>query len=404
MPADSTTQERGDEGARARLRSWTRPEPWVVDQLHLTTLRRLFVVVVIAIPVHVGHLLAFAALDAHTPDQQRWRAAILLAHGLLLALMVVLALVASRLRRRVSPSPGTRLVQWGMLAVIAAASVGIAPVDQWVTPSITPFLVGSAIIGLIFLIPPMQSAVVFAVAYGAFALALGLTQHDPAVLLSNRGNGLTVVGIGWSLAVILWSAEARNVRQQRRIEQQQLELAERNRRLAQLAAHDALTGLRNRRELQRLLEVELARMRRHGHVSAVLLIDVDRFKEVNDRYGHPAGDALLQALAARLTDRLRASDLVGRWGGEEFLALLPHTSRPEALVIADDLRAEVSRAAFEVDGTRVATTVSIGVAVVDPARRAPLEDVYREVDAALYVAKRTRDCVVAAEPRPSTSG
>jgi diguanylate cyclase len=387
----------------AAWRAWTRSPPSVVAQLHLATLRRLRYVAFVAIPLHLAHLATFAGVDPATLDEQRWRTGILVSHLVLLIYMLGLAVVTGRLQHRTA-GPLTYLVQWATIVVVLLGGAAIAIVDQWVTPSITPFLVVCVVVGSVFLVPPRRVLAAFVLGFVVFALGLALTQPDPSVLLSNRANGLTAVALGWGLSLILWRSESRNVLQQQQIEQQQRRLEEHNEELERLAAYDELTGLANRRELQRLMEAELARMRRYGHPSSLLLIDLDHFKQVNDRLGHPAGDVLLEQVAALLAERLRASDYVGRWGGEEFLAVLPHTDEADAIVAAEQLRREVAAAIFEVEGEPLRITVSIGVAEIDPERPAPLDHAYREVDEGLYVAKRDRDSVATASGQAHEAG
>ncbi len=388
----------------ASWRAWTRSTPSVELQLHLATLRRLRYVALVAIPLHVAHLVAFALVEPATLDEQRWRTGIVVAHLVLLIYMLGLAVATGRLRHRETAGPVTYLVQWMTVLVVLLGGAAIVTVDQWVTPSITPFLVVCVVVGLVFLVPPRQVLGAYVVGYVAFALGLALTQTDASVLLSNRSNGLTAVALGWGLSLILWRSESRNVLQQQQIEEQQRRLEKHNEELERLAAHDELTGLANRRELQRLMEAELARMRRYGHPSSLLLIDLDHFKQVNDRLGHPAGDVLLQQVATLLAERLRASDYVGRWGGEEFLAVLAHTGESDAIAAAEQLRQEVAGEVFEVEGEPLRITVSIGVAEIDPARPAPLDHAYREVDEGLYVAKRDRNSVATASGQAHKAG
>lgn len=132
-----------------------------------------------------------------------------------------------------------------------------------------------------------------------------------------------------------------------------------NAELAALAVTDALTGCWNRRHLEEAAAQELALRHRHEEPSSVLVIDVDHFKTVNDTLGHQAGDAVLCALVDLLGSRLRSTDVLARWGGEEFAVLLPHSSSSEAAVLAEDLRALLEGSSLPHD---VTITVSIGVA------------------------------------------
>jgi diguanylate cyclase (GGDEF)-like protein/PAS domain S-box-containing protein len=159
-------------------------------------------------------------------------------------------------------------------------------------------------------------------------------------------------------------------------------------RLRHLAEHDSLTGLRNRRLLERELAIQVSRCQRYDETAAFLALDLDGFKQVNDTYGHRVGDELLKALAAELARRLRGSDLIARVGGDEFAVLLPGTDRQAARSVAANLRDMVVDCSVQADGHRVAVDVSVGVAAID--RQTPsAEAVLIEADRAMYAAKGT---------------
>ena len=137
-------------------------------------------------------------------------------------------------------------------------------------------------------------------------------------------------------------------------------LLEANRRLAAQALTDDLTGLANRRAGAHELERAVALAVRHGHVLALARVDVDHFKRINDTYGHQAGDLVLAEVARRLASAVRGGDELARWGGDEFVAILPDTDRAGALRAAERLRAAVADAPVEVEGAAVAVTISVG--------------------------------------------
>jgi diguanylate cyclase (GGDEF)-like protein/PAS domain S-box-containing protein len=165
--------------------------------------------------------------------------------------------------------------------------------------------------------------------------------------------------------------------------------------LKQHATVDPLTGAFNRRYGNSRVAIELGRRARSGQPCAVMMLDIDRFKSINDTHGHDAGDAVLCAMVLTCTAGLRTADMLARWGGEEFLILLPDTDAEAATVIAERLREAVAAMQVAVSGTaNIKFTVSIGLAV---AVNDDLHDLLRRADGALYTAKaRGRNRVVSA--------
>jgi diguanylate cyclase (GGDEF)-like protein len=158
------------------------------------------------------------------------------------------------------------------------------------------------------------------------------------------------------------------------------------------ARTDDLTGAPNRRAFEELLAAEHARVVRGSRPAAVLLLDVDSFKAVNDRFGHAVGDAVLGAVVARVGEGLRAGDVVARWGGEELTVLAPGLDVPgEVERFAERLRSLVAETPFAAGGTSVHVTVSVGATILDG--RVTSEQALRRADAALYAAKESRDAV-----------
>jgi two-component system cell cycle response regulator len=172
------------------------------------------------------------------------------------------------------------------------------------------------------------------------------------------------------------------------------QLLARETRLEQLVFNDELTGLWNRRFLQRRLGAELHAARRHGHGLSVAMVDVDHFKAVNDEHGHQVGDETLVVVAQRLTQAVRTEDVVGRWGGEEFLAIRPRIDSEGAQAVAERIRRDVAGSPVGPQG--ISITVSVGCATLEDEPSADL--LLRRADEALYAAKRAgRNAVVVAE-------
>ncbi len=161
-------------------------------------------------------------------------------------------------------------------------------------------------------------------------------------------------------------------------------------KLRQLSVTDPLTEIYNRRELDRVLNQEFQRGQRYDHPFSVILLDIDHFKIINDTYGHDVGDSTLKAIANTLRDTLRQTDVLGRWGGEEFLIVCPSTGIQGALHLANTLRARIANMTLR-DVKSI--TVSIGVASLHN-DDTQISDILKRADNALYDAKRNgRNCV-----------
>jgi diguanylate cyclase (GGDEF)-like protein len=172
---------------------------------------------------------------------------------------------------------------------------------------------------------------------------------------------------------------------ERQIVERTADLSSANRRLFELATIDPLTGCANRRHFIERAHELVALGERHALPVSLIIMDLDHFKRVNDTHGHPAGDEVLRLAGRTSRDHIRAADLLGRIGGEEFALLMPHTSADGARLFADRLRQAIGEAEAEIDGGRVRITVSLGLAERRPGES--FDQLYARADAALYAAK-----------------
>jgi diguanylate cyclase (GGDEF)-like protein/PAS domain S-box-containing protein len=171
------------------------------------------------------------------------------------------------------------------------------------------------------------------------------------------------------------------------------------RRLEFLVDHDFLTGLFNRRHFEQALELEVERAARYGFPGAVLSIDLDNFKEVNDAFGHMAGDDLLKGIGGLLRHRMRHTDTLARVGGDEFAVLLPQTGAEQAQVVADEIVKALGRQTAVLASQSIRITASVGVALFDGLGAT---DVLTRADLAMYEAKQAgRNCFVISHPGPA---
>ena len=166
-------------------------------------------------------------------------------------------------------------------------------------------------------------------------------------------------------------------------------------KLSVQASHDTLTGLLNRRALYEIIEKEQARTQRDGLPFSVIMIDIDHFKLINDQYGHLVGDYTLRQVAETLVAHKRASDHAGRWGGEEFLLLLPGANIHEAELVAERMRVAIRSLSIPLtDGRIVSVQASLGAASTVLGEEFSLEKLIDWADKALYLAKEAgRDLV-----------
>jgi diguanylate cyclase (GGDEF)-like protein len=160
-----------------------------------------------------------------------------------------------------------------------------------------------------------------------------------------------------------------------------------NNQLQELASHDPLTKVLNTGAYYKFCDDQIFSSQRSQQIFAVLFIDLDHFKSINDEYGHAIGDEVLRKVAQTIQTTVRRSDIVGRIGGEEFSVFLPNTSMTGAEHLAETLRTAVESTLIEVDGVRVKITASIGVAVKGCDQQS-IQEIQQKADQAMYEAKR----------------
>jgi diguanylate cyclase (GGDEF)-like protein len=290
----------------------------------------------------------------------------------------------------------------------------------WPTdPSLTLWQTLHGVLGTVWayaITGPARGAIlailVLILAYGMFSLTVGQARLLAAISLG----GLTwvmvwksrvdplrypseveTVHLAFSLIVLL-GISVLSVRMgalRLRLHQQKAELEASLDQIRQLATLDELTGLVNRRYMGELLAAEQLRQQRSGLALSVVLIDLDHFKRINDSYGHQAGDKALRAFAASVLPCLRASDVLARWGGEEFLLLLPATGQAEALHCVTRMREGLAGVSFDAIAPGLKLGFSAGLAACQPGDT--MDAVVELADQALYRAKQAgRNCTVTA--------
>jgi diguanylate cyclase (GGDEF)-like protein len=242
---------------------------------------------------------------------------------------------------------------------------------------------------------------------------MGYRIRDRLPMLLGAVAAVTVALVGWLLDRALlevWAAamtvlllfltvqlaleRREGLQRERRLVRTAAALREATAQLERLASVDTLTGVRNRRMVFEQLGVEFRRMQRYGRALSVMMIDIDHFKALNDAHGHPLGDVVLAEVARLMQENLRESDVLGRYGGEEFLVVLPETDGSQAAIAAEKLRRVIEDATFAAveepgrPGVLRRVTISIGIASTPVAANEDEQALVEWADAALYEAKR----------------
>lgn len=382
-------------------------------------LERLLWISAVVVPLNLVHIAVFWGSYATStlPHAVQWAHMLGWAHAGMALTTGFLAFLAYVVRKNPHP-PWRATALSGVFSLSTLFFAGwIACIDQWVTPNITPFLICTLLTGVLIPLRPKWAITIYAVGFFLFYVGLGITQTEPTQLLSSRVNAMTATVMGLALSLSHWKKQAENLVLRRRLERRQTLLQAKYRQLEILASHDALTGLYTRKAFMVQAEQELARSQRYKRSMCVLVADLDFFKRVNDKYGHPVGDALLRHVSTLLQQAVRSTDVVARLGGEEFIILLPQTTLEEAMHIAEKIRLHIAdtptvvavpsktphledHASAKPSALIVNITISIGVAALPPETSTNLETLYARADSALYQAKQTGRNRVCAQNEP----
>ena len=298
-----------------------------------------------------------------------WWWALCTAGGLISVLVLIRSGWSLRLQ---DPS----MTQWQIRYALACNAAAYVLLGQ--ARGVTPVILSLVLMFGIFGMTARQLAANMAYALLVFAAALATVAmldepgRSPA-LEAAHGAMIVLVLMGSTFIAI------RLQRIRRRLMQQK------HQRISHLATHDELTGLVNRRHMAELIRMELQRCERAGRPLVLAILDLDHFKSINDSEGHAAGDQVLQAFARTVQATVRNTDMLARWGGEEFVLMLYDSDAASALGLLERVRAKVQAMELPFDGRSVRVTVSMGVALSRPGE--PLERLLERADVALYEAK-----------------
>lgn len=346
--------------------------------------RRMKGVTFVAIPISlVMFVLFFFFTPTQTPIEAMWALWIALAHGALAFAELVLLLSSLWYLKHAKTKRCGKLIEFFGVLIVLFAGTAITLIDQLVLSSITPFLIACTIAGAVLRIRPYKAAILYFAMFGVLTALMPLIQYDPLAIQSNIVNALFAVFIGLIVNYFVYKSSRDALLSGRKLGMNQAVLERLNRQLDYLASHDELTGLPNRRSFLKAFEQKATSN------CAIVLFDLDRFKSVNDTYGHPIGDLLLQSTAETIARMLLETETFARWGGEEFILLLSDTNLQEATTRTETFRKTLEQLQIEDNEQVVRTSASFGVSMVRPDEPKPFDRAYHRADQALYQAKES---------------
>ena len=396
-------------GASARFKTLLQEYAQVQDEGTMETLRRLRVLAIVAVVLHLSLALWFAQftappgradLQVWADELSRWQAA------LAVVLLVIGLLTQHYLVRRTQANGFGRVLQATFCVAYLTFGAAASILDVGIGNGIGTFMIICQGVAVLSLMRPLMSVGIFGAALVVFWAILRTSHIEPTLLASLQVQVVSALLMASAMSMILWHQYTRTVLLRRQLSEKNAMLLSQQQELVTLAERDALTGLYNRRQFMRMAEMELVRADRMPRGTSLLMVDLDFFKKVNDEHGHPAGDGVLQQVASILMSSVRASDLVGRMGGEEFIVLLPYTTPGQAVVVAEKLRNALRAHPLKIEHLQLPVTASFGVTGLIETQKAPLQALYTAADLALYAAKHGgRDRVEVSAPehteRPS---
>ena len=377
-------------GWQGRLKILVQEYGAVQGEGTLDTLRRFRLITVAAVPLHFVLAWWFARFQAPSgrADMQAWADTLSVwQFGLAVVLLINGVLMHLYLARKAQVLWAATLMQATVCIAYLSFASAASILDVSIGNGIGTFLIVCQGIAVLSLMRPLMTLAIFGTTFGVFWHILGTQSIDATLLSSLKIQAVSALVMAATMSVVMWHQYTRTVLLRRQLSRSNEALQVQQRELVNLAERDALTGLYNRRQFMRLAEMELVRADRMPRGTSLLMVDLDFFKKVNDEHGHPAGDSVLQQVAGILLSSVRATDLVGRMGGEEFIVLLPHTTPDQAIHVAEKLRVALRAHPLKIERLELPVTASFGVTGVTDAQKAPLQALYTAADQALYAAK-----------------
>ncbi len=360
----------------------------------MESLRRFMVTLWLFIPLEVALALWFGQYDAPAsqPESSIWAHRLFVVHGLTALTTLVLASVVAHVMRSGRLGTGSAIaLQVILCAVYLLHGTAISYIDLGVGAGISSFSLICVGVGGLSLMRPAISAPLYVGAFAVFWQTLLHIDLSATVLASMRINSFAAVVLAFIVSTIIWYQYAGSAALRRQLHSSNEELTDMQRDLESLVGQDPLTGLPNRRLLLDRLKQALATSARSGQSGALIFLDLDNFKSLNDTRGHDAGDLLLQQVGQRLVAVTRDGDTVARLGGDEFVLVLgnlspaPNDAALQAEVVGEKIRTSLNEE-YVIGTYRHHCSPSIGICLFS-GRQETHEELMKRADLAMYQAK-----------------
>ena len=259
--------------------------------------------------------------------------------------------------------------------VILSLSCALSVFTQNKLASINTYIIGIFGMAAIIYIPSIQNLILYLTVYIAFFFTLPLFQPDPFIIEVFRTNAFVMNVFAWILSGVVFRMRIVHFLNNRQIE-------EKNELLKDLVRRDSMTSLLNHETSHKMLHSELERAKQIAYPLSLIMIDIDNFKLVNDRYGHIAGDNIIKRVASFLIENCRKTDIICRYGGEEFLIILPNTNLNDSVILANRIRDTIEKSNME---NEIQFTISGGICELQNEKT--VEELIKKADMHLYAAK-----------------